>query len=211
MSLSDVDRKKQAFFDRFDPYWIKRMNEWAAPIADEINEANRQREIEKKKIYSKTDAFKKSQKKYMSTDKGRAAGQRRTAMYERRIREMTKTLEDKEKDAIRQFYVNCPKGYHVDHIIPIAKGGMHCISNLQYLIARENMSKGCKVLPELEKIKYEYKAYIKSSMNCEFCDNEMVFLSEVTIYCEQCRKAFKVEYEIAPVTHRAIDENRGKG
>jgi 5-methylcytosine-specific restriction endonuclease McrA len=32
--------------------------------------------------------------------------------------------------------------HHVDHIIPIAKGGLHCQENLQVLTATENMSKG---------------------------------------------------------------------
>ena len=32
--------------------------------------------------------------------------------------------------------------HHVDHIIPIAKGGLHCQTNLQVLTARENQEKG---------------------------------------------------------------------
>lgn len=46
--------------------------------------------------------------------------------------------------SIRLFYLNCPKGYHVDHVIPI-KGklvsGLHILENLQYLPAKVNMSK----------------------------------------------------------------------
>ena len=47
-------------------------------------------------------------------------------------------------EEIKQFYINCPEGYHVDHIIPL-KGklvsGLHCIDNLQYLLAEENIQK----------------------------------------------------------------------
>lgn len=48
-------------------------------------------------------------------------------------------------ESIVEFYRNCPKGYHVDHIIPINGknvSGLHVLSNLQYLPALENMSKG---------------------------------------------------------------------
>lgn len=39
-------------------------------------------------------------------------------------------------------------GMHVDHRIPISKGGLHCLSNLQLLTPVENMRKGAK-LPEI--------------------------------------------------------------
>lgn len=34
------------------------------------------------------------------------------------------------------------KAFHVDHIIPLSQGGLHCQTNLQLLTAAENASKG---------------------------------------------------------------------
>lgn len=51
-------------------------------------------------------------------------------------------------NAIKQFYLNCPKGYVVDHIIPLrAKeaSGLHVLENLQYLTTSENAKKHNKL------------------------------------------------------------------
>jgi 5-methylcytosine-specific restriction endonuclease McrA len=56
------------------------------------------------------------------------------------------TPADADIAAIQDFYLNCPPGHEVDHIIPISKGGLHTLSNLQYLTISENRKKSNKIL-----------------------------------------------------------------
>jgi len=56
------------------------------------------------------------------------------------------TLEQLQE--IEQFYINCPKGFHVDHIHPLQGdgfSGLHVPWNLQYLPALENFRKNNKL------------------------------------------------------------------
>lgn len=67
-----------------------------------------------------------------------------SANYRARLKNQTPV--DADRVAIREFYAACPEGYEVDHIIPISKGGLHVLENLQYLTIRENRSKSNKIV-----------------------------------------------------------------
>ena len=73
----------------------------------------------------------------------------RTAKYRAiKIQATPPWISEQQLDEISRIYINCPPGYHVDHIVPLrGKGvrGLHVPWNLQYLPALENMSKGNKL------------------------------------------------------------------
>jgi 5-methylcytosine-specific restriction endonuclease McrA len=48
-------------------------------------------------------------------------------------------------DLIKLIYEHCPAGYTVDHIVPLAKGGVHAPDNLQYLPGGINSAKRDKL------------------------------------------------------------------
>ena len=65
----------------------------------------------------------------------------------RRAAKLNRTPSWANLEKIKEFYLNCPEGYHVDHIIPLQGetiSGLHVETNLQYLPAKENLSKGNK-------------------------------------------------------------------
>ena len=84
-------------------------------------------------------------KKHFKTEKGKATMNAINA--KRRASRLQRTPAWADLEAIKQFYLNCPKGYHVDHIVPLQGvnvSGFHVLNNLQYLTAAENCSKGNK-------------------------------------------------------------------
>lgn len=58
------------------------------------------------------------------------------------MRKKKQTPTDADFTKIKEIYLNCPKGYEVDHIIPVSLGGLHHQDNLQYLTISENRRKG---------------------------------------------------------------------
>lgn len=68
----------------------------------------------------------------------------------RRCSILERTPNWADLSAIKEFYLNCPEGYHVDHIVPLQGdlvSGLHVLENLQYLSPEENLKKGNSFSP----------------------------------------------------------------
>jgi 5-methylcytosine-specific restriction endonuclease McrA len=82
-------------------------------------------------------------KKWKTYGQKRATVNEANARYRARLKNQIVVGEDLQP--IKDFYKNCPPGYEVDHIIPLSKGGLHSITNLQYLTVSENRKKSNKI------------------------------------------------------------------
>jgi 5-methylcytosine-specific restriction endonuclease McrA len=73
--------------------------------------------------------------------------------YRYRTRKKDQCPDDADHEKIESFYREAERlteetgiMHHVDHIVPISKGGQHHHDNLQVLTATENLKKGNKLL-----------------------------------------------------------------
>lgn len=69
---------------------------------------------------------------------------RRATEAARRARKRDTHLTGSDAALVAMIYRLCPRGYEVDHIVPLSRGGKHRPSNLQYLTRRENLRKGAR-------------------------------------------------------------------
>jgi 5-methylcytosine-specific restriction endonuclease McrA len=83
-------------------------------------------------------------KKWKTYEQRRATVNEANARYRARMK--NQVVEGEDLGPIKEFYKNCPKGYEVDHIVPLSKGGLHTLSNLQYLTMSDNRRKSNKIL-----------------------------------------------------------------
>jgi len=107
------------------------------------------REANREKVYAYNKKYKENnpekikdwQKKYREKNRGIF----RAIQAKRRAINLQATPSWVNLEAIKEIYVQCPKGYHVDHIVPLQGKnvcGFHVENNLQYLKANENIRKG---------------------------------------------------------------------
>lgn len=108
---------------------------------------------EKSKLYWENNKVKAKEidDRYNSSDNGKVANANKAA--KRRARVRNQLPNDANFDKIREIYTECRKisvetgiPHEVDHIIPIAKGGLHHQDNLQIITMTENRKKGSTIL-----------------------------------------------------------------
>ena len=105
---------------------------------------------ERLESYWREYALKNKEKKRANTKKWakenpeKAKINARISQANRRFRKEKAMPVWADKEVIKDIYKNCPDGFHVDHIIPLANKkvcGLHVPNNLQYLTADENRQK----------------------------------------------------------------------
>lgn len=99
----------------------------------------------KEYYYKNKEKRLESNKKYISLNREKHNLLKRKHTNKRRALLLKRLPLWANLSSISDFYSNCPKGYHVDHIIPLQGdnvSGLHVENNLQYLPATENLSKG---------------------------------------------------------------------
>ena len=101
----------------------------------------------KDSTYCSTTCATAGSRKYTPEEAARVRKNRvREVSANYRAKVLAQTPPDADRMAMREFYANCPQGYEVDHIIPISRGGLHSLENLQYLTITENRRKSNKIV-----------------------------------------------------------------
>ena len=123
--------------------WLKANPEKRKEINRKYRETNYDRLREQEKEYYHANSEKRNElsRKWKKENPGKVCAYTAKRYA---IKKSTTTKDPWELSEIYLFYENCPKGYQVDHIIPLAKGGRHELSNLQYLEVQLNLSKNDK-------------------------------------------------------------------
>lgn len=109
---------------------------------------NRAELLSKQKLYR--DAHKDARRLYNKSYARNNLAKLRAKVAARKAKKLQATPLWADLPKIAAFYRACPKGYEVDHVIPLVSPfvcGLHVLENLQYLPRRENRSKGNLFMP----------------------------------------------------------------
>ena len=138
-----IEKPLESFCRSSNPKYPNGRNYHCRVCRAEIQRQYRKTEAGKQAIRRDNEKGLARKRKYATSDRGRKL--HKAVEAKRRAIKLNATPSWADLEAIKEFYRNCPEGYHVDHIIPL-KGktvtGLHVLANLQYLPAEENIRKG---------------------------------------------------------------------
>lgn len=136
---------------------VERLKRWRAESRDRLNRA------EKNLAWRKTNAevLDEKRKAYQRANRGKLNAA--TALYFCRKKRAAPKWIDRVK--LREVYVNCPSGHHVDHIVPLKHDlvcGLHVPWNLQYLTPSENSrKKNLQTLEQLQPLAFTIRSVVQ--------------------------------------------------
>lgn len=130
-------------------------------------EENRDKILQNKKEYYQNNKEKFDE--YRRNNIERIRLNKRVSDSKRRANKLNQTPDYANLDLIRLIYEVCPDGYHVDHMTPLARGGLHHESNLCYLPAAVNSSKGSKRVEEFGDQEFcQHVIYWQDVLGCAY-------------------------------------------
>lgn len=107
---------------------------------------NKEKRLKTLRKYNASSKARETHRKYRHSENGRKVKNSNWWRYSTSKKKSMPKWADKKE--INKVYKNCPKGYHVDHIIPLNSPivcGLHVSWNLQYLLPIDNIKKGNKL------------------------------------------------------------------
>lgn len=140
-----VEKNKGHLTKYKQKYYIKN-KERDCKSRKEYVEKNKESKQEYDKVYNLKNREKISNRN--KTWKLNNSGKVRHYNAKRKVLKKQATLLSFDKE-IKDIYINCPKDYHVDHIIPLNNPivcGLHVPWNLQYLTPEDNLRKGNSII-----------------------------------------------------------------
>jgi DNA polymerase III alpha subunit len=121
---------------------IENANNWIKNNRDQFNKRRRENRIKNIEIVRQKESQYKERSKHLKT----ANHAKRRSLKKQSSVLLTKS----QKQIIDCFYAQAHRlenrigiKFHVDHIVPLSKGGLHSPANLQTIPARINISKNC--------------------------------------------------------------------
>ena len=142
MPFKDLEKRKE-----YSKIWHKKYRLNNKEKIKEISRLYYLNNKEKIKIYIEKN--KERKKKYHKEYRLKNNNLINALQAKRRAMKLRATPKFANLKKIKEIYKNCPKGYTVDHIIPLQGNnvcGLHVEWNLQYLTRSENSSKSNKLI-----------------------------------------------------------------